>query len=152
MRHYDWTYEKRYLWRFFEVNGYERSQPRWDGDHFFGGSLSNHTFPTTQARLEAWLHDSLLWTIENLEVAEGGGGGGSGELIYAFRGFIQATGHRAQIPGEGGNNVADLWLNLKNYFEEKFQDLSRERDVALMVMEDAMLESGQLSPFHRRQR
>ncbi len=144
MRHHDFTYAKRALWRYFEATGYERTEPRMDGDHFFAGSLLRHSFPSTEDRLEAWLNDSFLFTIEHLEQ------GSPQDLIYAFRGFCQVCEYRAQVPSRGGPSLADLYLILRNYFEETFQGLIRERDEALAVMQDALEQAQQLGPYRGR--
>ncbi len=132
MRTYDWTYPKRMLHRFFEVNGYERADR---------GQFTTWTFPTENARLEAWLNDSALYTIESIE---------DENLIQAFRGFCQMAEYRAQLPSRGGSSMADLYLHLKNYFEETFGRLTQERDEMMCVMQDVLEESGQYRPYRGR--
>ncbi len=132
MRQLDWYYAKRALHRFFEVNGYQREDR---------GAFTTFTFPSDEARLEAWLNDSALFTIEMIE---------DGDLIHAFRGFCQMAGYRAQLPSRGGPSLADLYLHLKNYFEETLSGLSRERDEAIAVMQDCLNEAGQLGPWRGR--
>ncbi len=121
----DFSYAKRSLWRFFEVNGIPRTEP--EGRN--GGRI-DITFPyaTDAERKNAWLHDSLLWTIEMIE---------AGELKLAFRGYVQATGYRAEVPGHGGSNASDLWSALRNYFEAVFEQTEVNNQQLEEVIADA---------------
>ncbi len=122
----DWSYDKRYLWRFFEVNEIERTQPEGRS----GGRLDiNFPFANDGERKRAWLHDSLLWTIEMIE---------AGEIKLAFRGFIQATEYAGELyPGRGGTNASDLLISLRNYFEGVFEQTAESNQQLAEIIADA---------------
>lgn len=138
----DWTYEKRALWRYFEVNDFQRSAPttREDG-RVFGGHLLQHSFASDEVRYTAWLYDSLLWSIEMIEGYEAQGA--VHDLLLAFRGYTQAAGYLERVRN---TSTSDIFIGLKNYFEGVLQSLHRERDEALLVMQDCLDENGQLGP------
>ncbi len=126
----DWSYDKRYLWRFFEVRGIPRTQP--EGRN--GGRVDiNFPYENRGEQMLAWLHDSLLWTIEMIE---------AGEIKLAFRGFIQATGYRAEAPGHGGSTASDLCIGLQNFFEGVFEQTEASNRQLEEVIADARSERG----------
>ncbi len=133
MRTYDWTYEKRACWRYFEANDLDRSQPYVQEGHLFGGVLSTHTYPSPEARWEAWLYDSTLWAIE---MAEGG------ELVYALRGLLQATEYAARVPNGGGSTLSDIRTGMKNFIEESIRSAEQTRESLEAVLQDAREEQG----------
>jgi len=125
--------------------GYKRGLHRWlerEGLEYLGGSLSvagtgqTPTFATAFTRNQAWLRESLLWTIDELE---------AGRTHYAFRGLLQVAQYSAN--GEGDSIAMDAFTTLKSDLENALRGTEKAQRELELVLQDAREERGQLPLF-----
>lgn len=117
MRPHDFTYEKRRLNHWFEQQGIERVG-RWIVTTGLAG----------RAQTEAWMRDSLLWSIEEFD---------AGHPLYAFRGYAQACGYAGELGGWGYeqdtrtalHNALEDVIRQEDHSKEVLQDCLEQRDI-----------------------
>lgn len=59
-----------------------------------------------KVKMQVWLRDSLLWSLEELEL---------GRPLYAFRGLLQAAGYAGEVGHD--STSSDVFLFLRNEIE-----------------------------------
>ena len=127
MKKHDLGSWMRRLWYWFENHGINR------GDR---GAFISMEFESEKIRKQAWLYDSLLWGMEELE---------AGRLRLAYRGLIEAAQH-AEVVGHD-HVTGDAFTVLKIACEDTLNDIYQERDTAIAVMQDCLEDSGQHRPY-----
>jgi hypothetical protein len=90
------AYWHRALTRLVEIRGWDRA------------NCLTHPYADDRDRYEAWLVDSLLWTIEEIQAAR---------PVTAVRGLLQAAGYSGHLSGFPGPSASDCFLTLRNIFE-----------------------------------
>jgi hypothetical protein len=128
-----------------DYTGYRRGLLRWlehEGLEYHGGTLSVAgtgqipTFGTNFGRNQAWLRESLLWTIDELE---------AGRVHYAFRGLLQVAQYSAN--GEGDSIAMDAFRTLKADLEDHLRGAEKAQRELELVLQDARAERGDSPNF-----
>lgn len=123
----DYAGYKRALLRWFEREGYELNAHGQVEE--YPGRSGQSVFSTREARLEAWLRESLLFAINEIE---------RGDTLHAFNGLLQAVEYASQVGHD--SSTADCTTTLKADIQDALRRGSGAVEAARQVVHDVMQE------------